>query len=466
MSGLPKRASTPRRRRLRRIGAALLFTTLFAAGAALSALGGDLVVSQVATDDPAARAACETTTETIDTGTTADAGVAADAGVTADSGDKTTSDTNTDGSGPQPSDTGTGTTTDPGDGQSTGPTSTDPDSGQGGGSGAPSMPPSSGGGGSGGGDTAGGGSGHDGSGATGATGGSGGGGNDGALLDPVRPPSASPPDLDPEVDQFGPGVVVWHHRTLPDPLPRAKRLAPSFARMLRDVSQTYDVAWPLVLAVVRNGGHKGAHPAGRARLERVANRLVAVELAGRKRLGPRSGAWRGLLALRGRTTYADRTLALARYNRAVTLRGLVRGLSHDKKHLARTVLRDKHIEVYAGGRSDIEAGHVNVRVLVLLRYLRISFREVTVTSLISGHRLFERPGVVSAHIYGLAADIATLGGTPILGHQRLGGITERAVAAILLLPRELRPQQVISLLGLGGPSFPQADHYDHIHVGY
>jgi hypothetical protein len=25
---------------------------------------------------------------------------------------------------------------------------------------------------------------------------------------------------------------------------------------------------------------------------------------------------------------------------------------------------------------------------------------------------------------------------------------------------------VISLLGLGGPSFPMADHDDHIHVGF
>jgi hypothetical protein len=28
------------------------------------------------------------------------------------------------------------------------------------------------------------------------------------------------------------------------------------------------------------------------------------------------------------------------------------------------------------------------------------------------------------------------------------------------------PRQVISLLGLGGPSFPLADHYNHIHIGY
>ncbi len=37
---------------------------------------------------------------------------------------------------------------------------------------------------------------------------------------------------------------------------------------------------------------------------------------------------------------------------------------------------------------------------------------------------------------------------------------------VLLLPSEMQPRQVISLLGLGGPSFPLANHDDHIHVGY
>jgi len=40
------------------------------------------------------------------------------------------------------------------------------------------------------------------------------------------------------------------------------------------------------------------------------------------------------------------------------------------------------------------------------------------------------------------------------------------VRSILLLPVELQPRQVISLIGMGGPSFPLADHYDHIHVGF
>jgi hypothetical protein len=28
------------------------------------------------------------------------------------------------------------------------------------------------------------------------------------------------------------------------------------------------------------------------------------------------------------------------------------------------------------------------------------------------------------------------------------------------------PRQIISLLGMGGPSFPMADHYNHIHLGF
>jgi len=130
------------------------------------------------------------------------------------------------------------------------------------------------------------------------------------------------------------------------------------------------------------------------------------------------------------------------------------------------VLEDPRIDIYAGGRGDLSSGLIDVRVIVLIRYLTDVFGQTSVSSLHSGHRLYARPGVVSAHIYGLAVDIAAVGNTPIEGHQQPGGITELAVESILLLPAELQPQQVISLLGLGGPSFPLADHANHIHVGY
>ena len=129
-------------------------------------------------------------------------------------------------------------------------------------------------------------------------------------------------------------------------------------------------------------------------------------------------------------------------------------------------LTDHRIDMYPGGQDDVRSGRVDVRVLVLLRYLAESHGQVTVSCLKSGHRLYARPGHISAHIYGLAADISALEGVSIYGHQDPGGVTERAVRNILLLPAELRPQQVISLLGLGGPSFPLANHDDHIHVGY
>jgi hypothetical protein len=91
---------------------------------------------------------------------------------------------------------------------------------------------------------------------------------------------------------------------------------------------------------------------------------------------------------------------------------------------------------------------------------------VTVSSLTAGHGIYSRPGVVSAHTYGQAVDIAALEGKSITGNQEPGGLTEMAVRNLLLLPAELRPNQLISLLGLGGPSFPMGNHDDHIHAGF
>ena len=156
----------------------------------------------------------------------------------------------------------------------------------------------------------------------------------------------------------------------------------------------------------------------------------------------------------------------ARYDRAVGLSGLVRGLEATKTSLEERLLNDPMVNIYPGGRDDIAKDKVDVRVLVTIAYLRESFGQVTVSCLISGHRLYARPGVISAHIYGRAVDIAGLGGTSIMGHQQPGGLTEQAVRDILLLPGEVMPKQVISLLGLGGPSFPLANHFDHIHVGW
>lgn len=274
----------------------------------------------------------------------------------------------------------------------------------------------------------------------------------------VRPQPQPREELDPEVTMPGTAATIWLNRPLGDPTPPSLRLSRAVAKRLVAAGRAHDVDWALVLGVLRADGVRRALPARSPSIPDTAARLVAA--------GARKDAWSAVLALTGRTTHADRAVALARYYRAVGLGALVRGLAAEQERLARRLLADPRVEIYTAGREDIEAGRIDVRVLALIAYLAESYDQVTVSSLFSGHRLFARPGVISRHVYGQAVDVAVLGGVPIAGHQEPGSVTEEAVRDILLLPAEVLPRQVISLLGLGGPSFPLADHGDHIHVGY
>ena len=263
---------------------------------------------------------------------------------------------------------------------------------------------------------------------------------------------------DPEVELPGTAATIWLHRALPDPTPPSKRLMKPFARNLRYASARHKVHWSLVLGVLRARGERGSTPATKRGLNRLAKNL--------SRLGARKDEWNAALALEGRTAFADRTVALARYHRAVGLKALVRGLRWARPLLAKRLLNDMRVSIYPGGREDIRSGKTDVRVIVLIRYLAEAHGQVTVSSLTSGHGIYSRPGVVSAHTYGQAVDIAALEGKSIIGNQEPGGLTEMAVRNMLLLPAELRPNQLISLLGLGGPSFPMGNHDDHIHAGF
>ena len=281
-----------------------------------------------------------------------------------------------------------------------------------------------------------------------------------ARVAPKRPTKKTRPraTAKQEAAVHGGAAVIWLDRALPDPTPLARRLDRSFVYDLLRASRRANVDWPLVLGVVRARGHGGRVPANYWQLAAVAERL-------RDAGGARDEA-AAVVTVMGSTDTGQRAIALARYNRAVGTETLVRGLTARKDALVGRVLEDRRAEIYPGGRDDLAAGRVDVRVVALIAYLAESFGQVTVTSLFSGHRLYARPGVVSAHVYGHAVDVAALGGVPITGHQAPGGLTEHAVLSILLLPAELRPRQVISLLGFGGASFPLADHHDHIHVGY
>jgi hypothetical protein len=271
-------------------------------------------------------------------------------------------------------------------------------------------------------------------------------------------PAQPPAETSQEVEFESGFATIWLHRTLPDPTPFSRRLTSDFARRLLRTANRERVDWALVLAVLRAGHNLGREPATQAKLTRLSRQLAARNAS--------RDPWSALLAMSGRTAFADRTTALVHYYHAIGLRARVSGLHAAKPALEVRVLFDSRIDMYPGGADDVASGRIDVRVLVLMRYLAEAHGQVTVSSLKTGHGFFARPGVPSAHMYGLAVDISGLEGKSITGNQAPGGLTERAVRNILLLPMELRPKQVISLLGLGGPSFPLEDHHDHIHVGY
>lgn len=274
-----------------------------------------------------------------------------------------------------------------------------------------------------------------------------------AVLLPKTKPAPKPEIEGPEA-----AATIWLNSPLPDPTPPAVRLSPKFAKNLKAAAERGGVNWAVMLGILRARGASGHSPADRVTLNRLAVRLDSF--------GPAKGDWARIVAYSGDTRFADKATALARYDRAVGLDALVKGLEAAKPAIATRILSDPAISIYAGGRNDIVQDRVDVRVLAMIAYLRESFGQVTVSSLFSGHRLYARPGVISAHIFGRAVDIAGVGGVSIQGHQEPGGVTERTVREILMLPAEVMPRQVISLLGLGGPSFPLADHYNHIHIGY
>jgi hypothetical protein len=138
-----------------------------------------------------------------------------------------------------------------------------------------------------------------------------------------------------------------------------------------------------------------------------------------------------------------------------------------KSLLARRVLADSRIQIYPCGRTDIETGRIDRRVLAALAFLAESGLHPTVTSLQCGRiGSITTSGNLSHHSTGTAVDIAAINGVPILGHQEPGGVTDRAVRALMRLQGTVAPAQIISLLDLGGATFAMGDHHDHIHVGY
>jgi len=136
--------------------------------------------------------------------------------------------------------------------------------------------------------------------------------------------------------------------------------------------------------------------------------------------------------------------------------------------LIRHILKDENISIYSCGREDIAAGIVDRRVLEVLQYLAARKLHPTVTALRCGHGFYTRSGNISEHSSGDAVDITAINGTPILGHQGPGSITETTIEQLLKLGGGMKPHQIISLMTFQGAdnTFSMGDHANHIHIGY
>jgi len=216
---------------------------------------------------------------------------------------------------------------------------------------------------------------------------------------------------------------------------------------------------------------QGAERAEAERIE-LLGRLQLAGIASRRAGPPRPRVAKVPAA----PTLDEQERALARYMTAVGTDSVQAVVSQSGSQLATQVLADNRITLAGGSYGDVGSGRVDPRVLAVLLYLAETHGEVTVSCLITGHNRFvaqssadkkaKKPRRVSAHFYGRAVDISSIGGVSVIGNQQPGGIVDRAVRELLSLPPALQPSQVISLLDLSGPSFRLPDHGDHLHIGF
>jgi hypothetical protein len=187
-------------------------------------------------------------------------------------------------------------------------------------------------------------------------------------------------------------------------------LSPAFRRRLDRAAHRAHVDPSLLRAAIR--AHRGG---GSPNLRRIARRLRAQD------------PWLGLLAVEGRTGYADRALALARYYRAAGT-----GLS-------------PRIHVTPQARTQLESGLVDRRLIALAGFLAEVLGGVRVTS-VAEPRLDLAAPLATAHAEGRAIAI------DVDGEDRNGTRLSRSVRELLTLPPELQPARIVSTLRLGRPA--------------
>ncbi len=137
-----------------------------------------------------------------------------------------------------------------------------------------------------------------------------------------------------------------------------------------------------------------------------------------------------------------------------------------RAQLQRTVLSDPGITVTGCSREDIEAGKVDRRVLALLAFLSRSGLKPTVGALRCGESEFSSAGVTSPHWRGDAVDITAINGVTLAHHQGAGTLTDLAIRALLTLPAEFVPHEIVSLMHYPSSSRTRAEssHWNRLEL--
>ncbi len=136
-----------------------------------------------------------------------------------------------------------------------------------------------------------------------------------------------------------------------------------------------------------------------------------------------------------------------------------------KQQLTNRILSDPHVQIYACGRRDIEAGLVDRRILASLEFLSGSGLDPSVSGLVCGAG---QNGTDAAGKTGDSVDISKINGIPIVGHQGAGSITDVTIRRLLTLQGAMQPNQIISLMSYKSQASTLAlpDHSNRIQLTY
>ncbi|HUE25836.1 MAG TPA: peptidoglycan DD-metalloendopeptidase family protein, partial [Solirubrobacteraceae bacterium] len=139
-----------------------------------------------------------------------------------------------------------------------------------------------------------------------------------------------------------------------------------------------------------------------------------------------------------------------------------------KEQLTNRVLADPHVQIYACGRRDVQAGLIDRRVLAVIEFLSASGLDPTISGLACGHSLTASTGVDAAGATGSSVDISKINNIPIQGNQGAGSITDITIRRLLTLQGTFKPNEIVSLMSYKGQTntLRLPDHANRIQVTY